>query len=58
MPSISVRQRHFMGAELARLRARKKTKTEMSERQLRDFASTDEKGLLTKALKNRKAGKK
>lgn len=38
MPAESERQRKFMGAELGRLRAGKKTTTGMSERQLRDFA--------------------
>lgn len=39
MPSFSEKQRKFMGAELARKRERKKTKTGMSEKQLEDFAS-------------------
>ena len=38
MPAQSEKQRRFMGAELARKRAGKKTKTKMSEAQLRDFA--------------------
>lgn len=38
MPSVSERQRRFMGAELGRLRAGKKTRTGMSESQLSDFA--------------------
>ncbi|WP_413935958.1 hypothetical protein [Nitrospira sp. BLG_1] len=38
MPSTSKKQQRFMGAELARKRAGKKTKTGMSEDQLRDFA--------------------
>ena len=38
MPATSERQRKFMGAELARLRAGKRTVTGMSEGQLRDFA--------------------
>jgi len=38
MPSVSERQRRFMGAELARKRAGKKTKTGMSESQLKDFS--------------------
>lgn len=38
MPAKSERQRRFMGAELARKRAGKKTKTGMSEEDLRDFA--------------------
>lgn len=43
-----------MGAELSRKREGKKTRTSMSESQLKDFASTSEKGLLAKALKKRK----
>jgi hypothetical protein len=39
MPSTSEKQRKFMGAELARKRAGKKTKTGMSEQQLEEFAS-------------------
>ena len=38
MPSVSRKQQKFMGAELARKRAGKKTKTKMSIKQLRDFA--------------------
>lgn len=38
MPAKSEKQRRFMGAELARRRKGKKTKTGMSEGQLRDFA--------------------
>ena len=38
MPSKTTKQRGFMGAELGRLRAGKKTKTGMSEAQLKDFA--------------------
>lgn len=38
MPSVSEKQRRFMGAELARKRAGKSTETGMSEEQLRDFA--------------------
>jgi hypothetical protein len=39
MPAKSEKQRKFMGAELARKRAGKKTRTGMSEKQLEDFAS-------------------
>jgi hypothetical protein len=39
MPARSEKQRKFMGAELARKRAGKKTKTGMSEKQLEDFAA-------------------
>lgn len=38
MPAESEKQRRFMGAELARKRAGKRTATGMSEQQLRDFA--------------------
>jgi hypothetical protein len=43
----------FMGAELARLRAGKATRTNMTETQLREFASTTRKGRSAK-----KGGKK
>lgn len=39
MPAVSEKQRRFMGADLARKRAGKKTRTGMSERQLREFAA-------------------
>jgi len=39
MPSVSERQRKFMGAELGRLRRGKKTRTGMSEAQLAEFAA-------------------
>ena len=39
MPSVTDRQRRFMGAELGRKRAGLATKTGMSEGQLKDFAS-------------------
>ena len=54
MPSVSQAQQKMMGAELARKRAGKKTKTGMSEKQLEEFASTKRKGLPKKA----KGGKK
>lgn len=40
MPSTSDKQRKFMGAELGRKRAGKKTQTGMSEGQLREFAGS------------------
>lgn len=40
MPPKSKAQRRFMGAELGRKRAGKKTQTGMSEAQLVDFASS------------------
>lgn len=45
MPARSQAQQRFMGAELARRRAGKKTKTGMSESQLGEYASTKRKGL-------------
>jgi len=44
-PSVSKSQQRFMGAELSRKRAGLSTKTNMSESQLKDFASTARKGL-------------
>ena len=38
MPSLSSKQRRFMGAELGRKRKGEKTETGMSEEQLKDFA--------------------
>lgn len=38
MPAKTEKQRKFMGSELARKRAGKKTRTGMSESQLEDFA--------------------
>jgi hypothetical protein len=56
VPAKSRSQQRFAGAELARKRAGKKTKTSMSEEQLAEFASTPHKGLPAKAKK--KKGKK
>jgi hypothetical protein len=39
MPAVSKRQQKFMGAELNRKRHGQRTKTEMSERQLEEFAA-------------------
>lgn len=39
MPAKTEKQRKFMGAELARKRAGKKTRTGMSEKKLEEFAS-------------------
>lgn len=44
MPAVSERQRRFMGAELARKRRGKKTRTGMSEVQLAEFARGRKKG--------------
>ena len=49
MPSVTAKQRRFMGADLARRRAGKKTRTGMTEEQLAEFA--------TKPRKGRKQGK-
>jgi hypothetical protein len=43
MPAKSEKQRKFMGAELARKRAGKKTKTGMSEKELEKYASKKKK---------------
>ena len=53
MPAVSKKQQRFMGAELSRKRAGKKTKTGMSAKQLKDYASTKRKGLPEKAKKKR-----
>ena len=53
MPAKSKAQQRFMGAELARKRAGKKTKTGMSAKQLEEFASTSRKGL-PKKVKRKK----
>jgi hypothetical protein len=51
MPAKSRAQAKMMGAELARKRAGKPTKTGMSEKQLSDYAGTKQKGLPAKARK-------
>jgi len=53
MPSVSRRQQKFMGAELARKRAGKKTVTGMSEKQLKEFAQTKRKGLPARKKKRK-----
>lgn len=45
MPAVSKKQQMFMGAELARKRAGKKTVTGMSKEELKEFAETKRKGL-------------
>ena len=45
MPAKSRKQQQFMGAELARKRAGKRTRTKMSEKQLEEYAGTKHKGL-------------
>lgn len=54
MPAKSKKQQMFMGAELERKRAGKKTKTGMSEKQLHDFARTKRKGLHKRAENKKK----
>ena len=54
MPATSKAQQKFMGAELSRKRAGKKTKTGMSEEKLSEFAGTKRKGLPEKKKKPRK----
>lgn len=54
MPAVSKRQQMFMGAELARRRAGKKTVTGMSGAQLREFAGTKRKGLARRARLRRR----
>lgn len=49
MPAKSKKQQKFTGAELARKRAGKKTKTSMTETQLEEFASAKRKGLPRRA---------
>ncbi len=44
MPAKTEKQRRFMGAELERKREGKKTKTDMTEKQLEEFAHTKRKG--------------
>lgn len=59
MPSVSKAQHGMMGADYARAKAGKPTRTGMSESQLRDFASTSTKGLperKSKAKRGRKRG--
>ena len=50
-PAVSKAQQRLMGAELARKRAGKRTKTKMSEQQLEEFARTKRKGLPKRAKK-------
>ena len=44
-PAKSKAQQRLMGADLARKRAGKRTRTGMSEKQLREFAATNRRGL-------------
>jgi len=45
MPAVSKKQQRFMGAELARKRAGRRTKTKMTEKQLKEFAHAKRKHL-------------
>jgi hypothetical protein len=51
MPAKSKKQQQFMAMELERKRQGKKTRTDMSEKQLKEFASTKRKGLPNKKKK-------
>lgn len=51
MPAVSKAQAKFMGAELRRKRAGKRTRTKMTEKQLEEFAATKRKGLPKKKKK-------
>ena len=53
MPAKSKAQQRFMGAELTRKRAGKKTRTGMSEKQLKDYAGTKRKGLPARKKKGK-----
>ena len=55
MPSVSKKQQRLMGADLARARAGKKTRTGMSKKQLEEYASTPRKGLPAKKSKPKEA---
>ena len=45
MPAKSKAQQRLMGADLARARAGKKTRTDMTKAQLEEYAATKRKGL-------------
>jgi len=47
VPSVSEKQRRFFGAELARKRLGKRTRTGLSTKVIREFASSVEKGFFT-----------
>lgn len=49
MPATSVAMQHMMGAELARKRKGLRTRTGMSEAQLKEFAATKHRGLPKRA---------
>lgn len=54
MPAKSKAQQMFMGSELRRRRQGMRTKTGMNEEKLEHFAGTKRKGLISRAVKNRK----
>jgi len=58
MPAKSKAQQEMMGADLARARAGKKTRTGMTEAQLEEFASTKRKGLPERVKKGKGNGKR
>jgi hypothetical protein len=58
MPSVSKAQQHMMGADLARAKAGKKTRTGMSVKQLEEFAGTSTKSLPDHVKKTKNLAKK
>lgn len=52
MPAVSQAQQRFFGAELARKRAGKRTRTGLSAEKLAEFASTRRTGLPRRAPKH------
>ena len=55
MPAKSKAQQKFMGAELRRKREGKRTRTNMSEEQLEEFASTKRKKLPARVRKKKRS---
>lgn len=53
MPAVSKAQQRFMGTELARRRAGKRTRTKMTTAQLREYATTKRKALPERARNRR-----
>ena len=58
MPAVSKRQQRLAGADLARSRAGKRTRTGMSQKQLKEYASTPRKGLPARVKKQKPKGKR
>ena len=54
MPAVSKAQQMMMGADYARAKAGKKTRTGMTVAQLKEFASTKKKGLPYRSAKSHK----